>query len=82
MRHLPLAVLFSVLLLAAGCTKPPYRAPDKSLADVANDYTDCYSHAALVANTPPYPENSSRVISEYTDQCMKSRGYSGVCPLY
>lgn len=81
MRYLPLAVLFSALIFAS-CTKPPYRAPDKSLAEMTGDYTDCYTQASLVANTPPYPDSSSRVIHEYTDQCMKSRGYSGGCIFY
>jgi hypothetical protein len=78
-RHLILATCCAILLMA-GCTKPPYRAPDKSLAQLNGDYTDCYSQASLTANTPPYPDNAFRTVTDQTDQCMKARGYVSSCP--
>jgi len=78
-RHLILAGFIAILLMA-GCTKPPYRATDKSLEQLNGDYTDCYSQASLTANTPPYPDNLSSAITAQTDQCMKARGYVGACP--
>lgn len=78
-RHLIIACCLAILA-AAGCTKPPYTAPDKDLAQLNGDYTDCYSQASLVANTPPYPDNIPRTITEQTDACMKSRGYVSACP--
>ncbi len=82
MRALPLAVLFAAAMVLAGCTQPPYRAADKSLAERNGDYTDCYTQAALTANTPPYPDSPTRLVSEQTDQCMKARGYTGDCLWY
>lgn len=80
-RHLILVFLCAAFFMV-GCTKPPYRAPDKSLAQLNGDYTDCYSQASLTANTPPYPDNLFRTVTEQTDQCMKSRGYTGGCLFY
>lgn len=63
------------LVLASGCTRPPYSNPGKDLSDVDNDYTDCYTLAALTANTPPYPDHPLRVVDQQADTCMTSRGY-------
>ncbi len=74
MRRMYLLALLA-LAFSAGCTRPPYASPGKELIDVEYDYTDCYSKAALAANTPPYPDCPQNVVDKETDACMTERGY-------
>lgn len=74
MRQAVLLVLL-VLAVTCGCTRPPYSSPDKDLAAVENDFTDCYSRATLTANTPPYPDSPISVVHDETDTCMTGREY-------
>lgn len=71
------AVALAVLILALSglaCTKTPYRGGDQAQVDA--DYNDCYSLAALKANTPPYPSSVSAAVESEADACMKARGHS------
>jgi hypothetical protein len=74
MRQVLLVALLA-LTVAAGCTSPPYTGPGKDLATLENDHTDCYSQAALTANTPPYPAYPLREVDRQCDTCMDGRGY-------
>jgi len=72
-RVIPL--LFLALVMAAGCTRPPYAKPGVELTAVEDDYTDCYSKASLDVNTPPFPDRPLTVVDQDADACMKARGY-------
>jgi len=74
MRGIFLLILLT-LTVAAGCTRPPYSSPNKDLDAINNDYTDCYSHAALTTNTPPFPDHPLQVVDRDADACMTARGY-------
>ena len=63
------------LVMASGCTRPPYSSPGKDLDAINNDYSDCYSRAALTANTPPYPEYPLSLVDHEATACMTDRGY-------
>lgn len=76
MRQAVLLVLLA-LAVACGCTRPPYSSPNKDLTAVDKDFADCYSQAALTANTPPYPDSPISKVHEETDTCMTGRGYQG-----
>lgn len=81
MRQAVLLILLA-LVVASGCTRPPYSGPDKTLDAVENDFADCYSVAALQANTPPYPDSPLRAVDRETDACMQARGYTGHLRLF
>lgn len=72
-RIFPLLLLAA--LAAAGCTRPPYTAPGKDLAEVNNDYTDCFTKASLTVNTPPFPDAPLAQADKDSDACMTERGY-------
>jgi hypothetical protein len=74
MRRIVMLALLT-LIMAAGCTRAPYSSPSKDVGTVDMDYTDCYSQAALTANTPPFPDSPLRVVDNEADTCMKARGY-------
>jgi len=74
MRRIAFLALLS-LVVAAGCTRAPYSSPSKDLDAVNMDYSDCYSQAALTANTPPFPDSPLRVVDREADTCMTARGY-------
>jgi hypothetical protein len=81
MRSMFLLVLLA-LTVSAGCTRTPYSSPGKDLGAVDDDYTDCYSQAALTANTPPFPDSPLRVVDREADACMTGRGYQSQFRLF
>jgi len=70
-----IALALLTIVLSLGCTRPPYSSQGKELAAVDADFTDCFTLAALAANTPPYPDAPLRVVDQKTDGCMTERGY-------
>lgn len=73
-RFVPLLLL--ALSLAAGCTRPPFAKPGAELSALEGDYTDCYSKASLLVNTPPFPDRPLSVVDSDADACMQERGYA------